>query len=156
MNSKMKSFVKGILLGLVSRAEFPQGKEPAEQWETIWEGVATTKRMSMLIGDHYTYNGDLIAYGNNTLTDFLFMEDEQIRLTVDGNSYVYTAEADPFFMFGGYRAGNRYLLDCYELTDSGGDYAVSTGRAASGYGLQLHSRTEGTYTIKVEKKIPAV
>lgn len=28
MTDQMKSFVKGTLLGLVSRAEFPQGKEP--------------------------------------------------------------------------------------------------------------------------------
>ena len=40
MNSKMKSFVKGILLGLVSRAEFPQGKEPVAY---LYNGVRLPK-----------------------------------------------------------------------------------------------------------------
>lgn len=40
MTEKMKSFVKGILLGLVSRAEFPQGKEPVAY---LYNGVRLPK-----------------------------------------------------------------------------------------------------------------
>lgn len=162
MTNKMKSLVKGVLAGLVGKPlEFSPG-EPAEKWETIWEGIATTERsVDWGLFDHTVCSADLIkSNAESPLTDFCFIADDKVRITVDGNSFVYIAELDTYYIYGGYRAGNKYLVDALEPTDSGGDFAVGDGRSKTGYGLTFYSRNPGTYSIKIEalyaERVPVV
>lgn len=97
MNSKMKSSVKSLLAGLVSRAEFPQGKEPVAY---LYNGVRLPKLPEWdRVAYPYAYL-NFQYFGTYLQNCFLYAFTEPKHKTVEYSNGYYAT---------GVSAGEKYL-----------------------------------------------
>lgn len=111
------------------------------QWETLFEGEVVT-----ITGD--TFNGSQCLLPG---TGMLFNGDEEIRLTVNGESKVYVAKGGQYGITASF--GNDWLQSGKNSTvnpDTGEDYCVVAGAMS---GTILFTRNPGTYQIKIERAL---
>lgn len=119
----------------------------AEQWETLFSGTVTTEENSAVNGA--AFGGSITNYNS-----IKFYPEETIRLTVDGVATVFTAVDR-----GGNSAyvGNEWLASVKGVStvpDTGYDYRFSNMTNSFSM-FYFHSRTVGTYTIKIERLVIA-
>lgn len=117
-----------------------------EQWEVLFEG--TVKTIEPLTG----FSSAGIVFDSGA---FLFSVWDRIRITVDGVSAVYTASESTIPLLGSvYYAGNYYLSDSKNFVDDGYNFLVRSYADFDGiYNSYFKSRTPGTYTVKIERKV---
>ena len=131
---------------LTGRRIAGQRKKQEQQWETLWEGEATT-----------TVHDDgeiwVVVEQLSTGNYLWFNEGERVRITVDGVPNVFTAIYDEGSGgIYGTHAGNPGLdSDRYE--DTGYDYCVSSLTNFMSALLYFHSRLAGTYSVKIERAV---
>ena len=141
MTEKMKSFVKGIMAGLVSDARMPKG-EPAEL-EALFEG-------------EYEVSGTQSNMTSMGRSDTILTAGDVLRVTVDG-----AATTEQVTAWSGYfYVGNGWLYASGTESDDGTDWVVvmSTGFDAMNgfkeYGAySFNHKTAGKHTVKIERLV---
>lgn len=115
--------------------------EPEQPWETLFEGEAVTA-----YGDEPTvpfYKAD-----NTYQEDQWFGDGDEVRITIDGISYLYTAKTSGLTR----KAGNPALQpDADDSTaDDGTPVSVRLTTIISIASLYIYTRNPGTYRVKIE------
>lgn len=118
-------------------------QEAQAQWETIFDGEATT----VLGGVSSTaYSGVKI---DNTDSRFGIYAGRTYRITFAGSVYVGIPVEYSTGIVG---LGNAHLWHSEEYEDSGEDFCVRTWADIN---IFFYTRTPGTYTLKIERQITA-
>lgn len=135
MTEKMKSFVKGILMGLCS------SHHQTAHWETVFEGPIYASWSS---------------YGNSGGSSYIWREEDNVqngfcqwdivRVTGNGKVAIYLATGARHVSFG-----NRWFIDIYEPyeIDDGFDFYISCNNDDGE--LHAYTRKSGLQTLKIEK-----
>lgn len=132
------SWKQAFALGLCSVGAY---EVKDEQWETVWSGAITTKKLE---------NNGAMGVFTEALTAPLFIGGETIRLTIEGASAVFTAVDNIL----GAVAGNEWLAYFNDSKpDTGYDFLVWARILSSVKHGVFYSRTPGTYTVKIERKL---
>lgn len=142
MNGKMRGTIYGLMAGLVSRAEFPQGKEPAEQWETLFDGeydAPGTQFNTVSMGKLYT----------------VLTADDVLRVTVDGEATTEQLTEWNTFLY----VGNGWLYAAGIGADNGTDWVVVvsqsteliTNKKYENY--MFNHKTAGMHKVKIERLV---
>lgn len=123
MTEKMKSFVKGIMAGLVTKARMPQGKEligyfyghVAKEDETPTDIIDDVGYVGAVLHDVYSVNGD---WYDTELYRIVYRQGDEFRLVLFPYAFSYITEAGASYIatIGGnlttawlaYKAGNYY------------------------------------------------
>lgn len=111
-----------------------------QQWETIFNEQVTFVKSGAMFPEHYIHFGQ----GNNVLA-----LGDILRVTVDGVLYDLEMEAYAENYIG---AGNKYLYDA-KSDDNGLDFMIGAYFIGMYEGEAIHYRTEGTHSIKIERRL---
>lgn len=138
----LREWVGWLIAGLCSRP-LPVGA--TAMWETLFEGEITTSQVDYIIGSK---SGIPVGYAP------LFVDGEEIRLTVNGLSAIYTVLDKSAYVTGG-EIGNQYLSAGPGTTiiDDGGDYFVSSYPYGVLDTTNFFTRYPGTYMVKIERAL---
>lgn len=163
----MQIDMKAALLGNAVRA-YLAGRGARTQWETLWEWTVTTKESMGSNGARkklvFSSTGEEYPF----VDVFPFSEGDIVRLTVDGVSAEFIPAIIYYTSYPGieHRAdfGNGYLSESDDsILDTGYDYSVIWWRIYSDNDflpydypeIWFHSRTPGTYNVKIERLVTA-
>lgn len=113
-----------------------------EQWETLFDGMAETTASD----NHESAYAVIQKY-----IPFSSGEICTLKVTVDGETAV--SENNPYYV----GIGNRFLYKgSAQYEDNGGNFYLhlpSVAGTLHGGKIYLYTRTPGTYTVKIERKL---
>ena len=132
------ALLQGYLVGCRIRAM--RGKK--QQWEVLFEGDVTTKED---VETGVIASENLSEYD---MDDLPFDSGDTVRITVDGETTEHTASA----LFTTVYAGNPALILPGFAADDSYNFAVGLESTVVAQ-WYFYSRTPGTYSVKIEKKV---
>ena len=115
-------------------------------WHTVFDGELTT-----IVETAFENGGQHGATsGYITTENPIFLQNELVKITVDGNAYDVIATVLLGYQF----AGNAWLysnaLIESSFTDDGTDFLAIAGNNL----FEFYTRNPGTYTVKIERYVP--
>jgi hypothetical protein len=110
------------------------------EWEVLFDGVLTTTPQEIFT-QRYILNWADFSYNKKEDGNYAFLSlGDEIRMTVDGETRMYVVDNELSF-------GNLGLIP--GSPDDGTDYLVY--RIIGSFFI---SRNPGTYTVKIERRVP--